>query len=294
MLKTRMLMPFGLFVYLLAACASVLAQEPCTITVHPGESIQEAIDAAPEGAVLCLTEGTWTEVLTLTKSLTLRGAGASRTLIKPSRTGPIVVIRSEADKPIPHVVIEDLAIQGAKGFLAYGIALLYEAQATILRCAVSDCTWSGISLWHDARALISDCTLSDNHLAGLEIAFRSEAEVTWSEVTGNLVGIMVHGEAHGTITDCTIRSNWGDGIALLDQSVARLERNRIVANGVRGVTLMEEGCDWTGPAFAGLVSGWGNTIPSPGEADANARCGVCPDDLGFLLTTQGGELDRRK
>lgn len=106
---------------------------------------------------------------------------------------------------------------------------------------MSDCTWSGISLWHDARALISDCTLSDNHIAGVEIAFRSEAEVTWSEVMGNLVGIMVHGEAHGTITDCTIRSNWGDGIALLDQSVARIERNRIVANGVRGVTLMEEG-----------------------------------------------------
>jgi hypothetical protein len=38
-----------------------LAQVNCTVTVQPGESIQKAIDAAQEGAIICLTEGIWEE-----------------------------------------------------------------------------------------------------------------------------------------------------------------------------------------------------------------------------------------
>ncbi len=65
---------------LFVAGLGALAQ-PCTITVQPGESIQEAIDAAPEGATLCLAEGVWEEHITIEKSLTLCGAGAGQTAL---------------------------------------------------------------------------------------------------------------------------------------------------------------------------------------------------------------------
>jgi nitrous oxidase accessory protein len=48
-------------------------QLPCTVTVQAGESIQAAIDAAEEGAVVCLAEGTWEENIEIGKGLTLRG-----------------------------------------------------------------------------------------------------------------------------------------------------------------------------------------------------------------------------
>ncbi|MGQ9478334.1 MAG: hypothetical protein ACUVRH_07625, partial [Candidatus Bipolaricaulia bacterium] len=38
-----------------------LAQAGCTVTLNPGQSIQEAIYYAEEGAVICLAEGTWEE-----------------------------------------------------------------------------------------------------------------------------------------------------------------------------------------------------------------------------------------
>lgn len=50
-----------------------LAQADCTVTVQPGQSIQSAIDAAPEGAVICLVAGMWEENLTITQSLKLTG-----------------------------------------------------------------------------------------------------------------------------------------------------------------------------------------------------------------------------
>jgi pectin methylesterase-like acyl-CoA thioesterase len=45
----------------------------CQVFVQPGESIQAAIDAALEGAVICLAAGEWQEDIAITKSLTLMG-----------------------------------------------------------------------------------------------------------------------------------------------------------------------------------------------------------------------------
>jgi len=55
------------------------ADEVCTIAVNPGESIQLAIDQAPDGAVICLPPGTWHENLTINKSITLRSASGPAT-----------------------------------------------------------------------------------------------------------------------------------------------------------------------------------------------------------------------
>ena len=45
-----------------------------TITVAPGESLQVAIDRAPNGAVIELTPGNWTENIVIDKSITIRSA----------------------------------------------------------------------------------------------------------------------------------------------------------------------------------------------------------------------------
>lgn len=290
-MRTRIV--FGLVLSLLAICVPLLAQEPCTVSVRPSESIQAAIDAAPEGAVICLAEGTWTEVLTVTKTLTLRAERASRTIIQPSRTGPVVVIRYEPGETVPHVVIEDLSITGAWGWGAYGVPLVRTARASIVRCVVSVCKGSGIGLWGETYAWTSDCTVYDNHIAGIDTAFGSQATVTSCRVTGNLIGIMVQDTAQITITACTVDENWGDGIVLAGMAVAHIENSVIASNGAQGVTLGEEACAWTSPDFAGRASGWENKIPAPGGALANIGGAVCPEALLFLLTDEGGELDRR-
>jgi outer membrane protein assembly factor BamB len=56
--------------------------QSCTVVLRPGDSIQNAINNVSPNSVICLTENTWQESLTITKdNLTLRGQGPSRTFI---------------------------------------------------------------------------------------------------------------------------------------------------------------------------------------------------------------------
>jgi parallel beta-helix repeat protein len=53
-----------------------------TIVVHPGQSIQTAVDNAPAGATIKLDAGTWTEAVCIkNKGLTIVGAGRDQTVI---------------------------------------------------------------------------------------------------------------------------------------------------------------------------------------------------------------------
>jgi nitrous oxidase accessory protein NosD len=78
-MRLEKLLGLGVVFVVLAIAASSqigpvgVAQADCTVTVEPGQSIQEAINKAPAGAVICLTAGTWQENVVIEKSLTLRG-----------------------------------------------------------------------------------------------------------------------------------------------------------------------------------------------------------------------------
>ncbi|UCG07447.1 MAG: hypothetical protein JSV83_01975, partial [Desulfobacterales bacterium] len=65
----------------------------CNITVSPGESIQDAIDAAGEGDVICVELGTYMGDLSITQELELVGLkdtddDVNRPVIKGEQTVP--------------------------------------------------------------------------------------------------------------------------------------------------------------------------------------------------------------
>lgn len=81
----------------IAAPASAASAAPPVLRV-PGEyaTIQSAIDAAPTGATVVVAPGIFTEQVSITKSVSLRGAGASATIIQAP---PTLV-------PVPNVVVD--------------------------------------------------------------------------------------------------------------------------------------------------------------------------------------------
>lgn len=82
-MKSRMigLLAVGLVLVGLTGTLGLRAQEPPTIQVAAGQSIQAAINAAPAGAIIEVAEGTFTETLAISKSLTLKGAGPGKTIL---------------------------------------------------------------------------------------------------------------------------------------------------------------------------------------------------------------------
>jgi outer membrane protein assembly factor BamB len=86
MFKLLKLLGLGVALALLALATGNIGQvsiaQSCSVVLRPGDSIQNAINNVSPNSVICLTENTWRENLTITKdNLTLRGQGPSKTFI---------------------------------------------------------------------------------------------------------------------------------------------------------------------------------------------------------------------
>ena len=93
----------------------------------------------------------------------------------------------------------------------------------------------------------------------------------------------------------TISENAKSGIVLL-ATEATVEENKIIGNDEYGVAMDLKSCGFKygWGTFFGYVAGKQNIIPAVDEPDENKKGAVCPDELSFLMTTEGGELDWRK
>jgi parallel beta-helix repeat protein len=246
---------FGIGTLAFEGCKRKANQET---TVKWGESIQEAIDAASPGDVICLSPGEWEENLLIENSLSLRAAeigSEPQTAIKSSREGwPVIRISNE--EPI------NVTVRGLKLVGAFGVCHRREPD-WICAC--------GISLHGRATAVIESNTISNNN----------------ADLDGGY-GIAMEDSSQATIDNNTISDN-GNGISMGSSSQATIAGNLIGDNEGYGVALNERPSFVLGLLlFTGYVTGSGNT--GGGNADGD----VCPDGLAFLFTEEGGKLDRRE
>ena len=291
----------------------------CTVIIHPGESIQAAIDQAPDGTVICLAEGEWAEHVTIGKSITLRGEGAGRSVIQATDTDQhVVVIRKEqgdgADQRVLEVSVEGMAVAGLYGYRV-GILVSSGTEVEIAGCTITRCG-SGIAVEGEAQVTVSDCVISENQASpdpgfygdgdGIGLSGNAQATITNCTILGNgNQGAVLWETSVAEISGCVIRGS-RFGVVLHDSSRARIEQTQILENLHYGVCLFEGPCfspeSAQGTRFTGYMAGRENTIPGPDEQYGNGTnrtlCplyegAVCPADLSFLMTEAGGELDRR-
>ncbi len=311
-----------------------LADE-CTVTVQPGEPIQEAIDAAPEGALICLPAGEWQENVEISRSLVLRGEDADSVLLRSADpdTPRISILAPEGDV---RVEIRDLTIAGAEGDRGVGVWAQDSVEVVIASCVIAGNRAAGIWLAGSTQATISHCTIrGQDWYGGIRLSDSSQATIVESVITHNALGITLAGSSRAKVRDsdishnrwvglsiraaaslsimdcdvvgngafgglfvedsgsllvkgCTVESNNGPGIQLADSAQATITENTILSNGRCGVALRPELMSGMDKAFTGYVIGKRNT----GKGNADDDC--CPDDLAFLFTKEGGELDQRE
>jgi parallel beta-helix repeat protein len=211
-----------------------------TFTVHPGESIQAAVDAAQPGDTIVVEAGVYRENVEVRKDdLTIRGAGSGEdgTILEPPAeeadtvctrndapgigfcvVGPVGEEQDEPFEPGGPVVL-NLHLNGfrIRNFDESGAFLFHSRYARISDVAAVDNGEYGIFSNDSQGTRIADSLATGSGEAGFYIGdSRNSANgVVDSVATGNHDGIFVRDASQGLIEGNTIRDNC-IGISVLD------------------------------------------------------------------------------
>lgn len=210
--------------FALVPSGSVLADDLCVANY---DSIQAAIDAAGDGDTIRVPTGTYTENLTIDRSITLQGGWgvdcSSRistdpadTIIDGGGTGRVITIDGSYTVTIEGLTIRNGDATGQGGGIADadsgGGIYARNATVTIENCAITGNVgaWDGggIFLWN------CDVTLSNNHIyanqafngAGLYLYQSDGAELTGNQIHNNTANNF-GGGLYLNVSDATLNTN---------------------------------------------------------------------------------------
>jgi DNA-binding NarL/FixJ family response regulator len=74
------------------------AKAETTLTVNPGESIQAAVDSAPSGATIVVMPGTYSEFVTISKTVAIEGYDKATTILERTELIPAVILTSSKEE----------------------------------------------------------------------------------------------------------------------------------------------------------------------------------------------------
>ncbi|MGW1323262.1 right-handed parallel beta-helix repeat-containing protein [Streptomyces antibioticus] len=165
--------------------------------VHPGESVQKAVDAAEPGDTVLLTPGTYRESVSLTTSgVTLRGTGP-RTVLRPApvtttkkaanscaAAGHGICVTGTKDRKVERVTIAGLTVSG---FTKHGVYAVDTDRLTVRRVTAEKNGVWGIATEASTRGVYRDNTARDNGDAGLFLANTVTAEQGATDTRGTVV-----------------------------------------------------------------------------------------------------------
>ena len=244
------------------------------------ESLQEAIDALLPGGKLMLEPGTYSAGLTIGTQVSLEALQEGVILIAEKGTLPVLSLVDGADLRLAGVTVSGGST---------GLSLASGARAVLERCTVTGNT-QGVYLSYSSSVDMVDCDVVANAASGIFAAGACQATITRCSVSDHAdYGIGAANSARLTVSDSIVtRCGWDGAIILWDSSQAVLENNTITNNRGYGVAIYWHDCfPGTFLPFEGYISGSDNIF------DTNWRDDICPQELEFLATSEGGELNYR-
>lgn len=234
----------------------------CTLNLTPDQSIQEAVDKAQPGSVLCLEEGRWEESILISKPLTLKGLGDkpeiysttpnTATIFAGGEAGLIklrnLTISSYAKAYRPPIIhgeseleITNCVISQEEKFRESALLVftdLTSKQKVDLDLKITDTVFKNGSVGiypteYSIKALIQDSTINSDP-TGLTVGkLRSNSD---KEYEGPEVKITVEDSLFKGIREKSDEKKSGIGISLADGAQAKIANTSISnfpAGGIR-------------------------------------------------------------
>jgi len=218
---------------LIAACLTA-AGASAAISVRPGESIQAAIDSAPEGETVQISGGEYRESLILDRPVTLRGITSEGSLPHiQTESGPAITIAADG------VVVEGLWATSASGWTADAGFLVQSDDNIIRGCMASGCGNVGILIMEAANNTISGDVIQGNGKEGVLLKNCSGCLIAGNDVRDNRYGCKLQGSDRNRIYKNTFLASRFDAICLLDSDGNLIEGN-YATGGESGLYL--DGC----------------------------------------------------
>ncbi|MFF3563724.1 nitrous oxide reductase family maturation protein NosD [Streptomyces sp. NPDC002574] len=206
-------------------------------TVHPGESIQAAVDQAAPGDVIDIEAGTYNgSVQISTPRLTLRGAGTA-TVIMPSKTGKEnacakagegLCITGTTKNKATDVRLESLTVTG---FKTNGIHATQADGLQVVKVTSRDNKQQGILLEKSVRGQFTGNTATNNGESGIFLANSMNTEggaldtqgaiVKDNTLNGNRIGVTLRRVRNVSVEHNTIGANCGGIFVVGDEGVPR-------------------------------------------------------------------------
>jgi nitrous oxidase accessory protein NosD len=189
------------------AAPPVAVADQMTHVVFPGQSIQQAVDAAEPGDTVLLAPGTYRESVTVsTPGITLSGMGRG-TVIEPATTktgkcaeaGNGICVLGTKDHDVEGVTVASLTVTG---FASTGVFAMATDGLTVRNVtAVKNGVW-GIAQERSVRGVFRKNTARDNGDAGLFLANTIKEEAGAADTGGTLVE---HNRLEGNRIGVTVR-----------------------------------------------------------------------------------------
>ncbi|MEU1628827.1 right-handed parallel beta-helix repeat-containing protein [Streptomyces sp. NPDC020096] len=219
--------------------------------VHPGESIQQAIDRASPGETLFLLPGTYQGSVEVTvPGLTIRGMGAG-TVLTPgaaqpgnacAKAGHGICVTGTENQPLTGVRIQSLTVSG---FAKNGISASWTDQLSVRNVLVQNNGQQGISQQMSTRGDFRHNLVRNNGESGILLANvigreggaidTQGAVIDDNYLQGNHFGVVIRRARNLVIKHNAITGNCGGVFIVGDENVPRagaitIRRNRVEEN----------------------------------------------------------------
>jgi parallel beta-helix repeat protein len=246
------------------------AQSAKIIAVHPGESIQQAIDQARAGSIILVSPGIYYETIQLKKGITLRSeTGARATIIDGQNSNqPVVKLADEC-------MLEGFTIIG-KGPAEQESDPSHTAASYTVASHTVECI--------NVSPIIKGNIIKNNHGTGIYVEGKKAAP----EITGNIIysnqgaGIGNEHSSRARIVANECYGNTRAGIGIRHQAAPLVENNRSHHNEMAGIGIQGENtspilknnhCYFNKLSGVGVENGASPTLEG-NNLYSNGRCGV--------------------